>query len=290
MLTWMPYWRPSSTARSICFSGSSRTSDQSSRLPQFQYAQRQAGEVEAPLRHRGEVGLLEGGAVVGVSRPAEAALEVEASPAGNPARGGLVVRGQRRARGHPGGDAEDGQVLDELPSLHRASLHRAASAGAAGPQTTPRGPGGATSRRSSPEVRAALYSRRHSLGRRRLVPRFILSPTLAAAALAAAAVAGPQASPPPPTAEARQKLAAELDAYLWKHVLAPRFPRCVDKEHGGFHIELRARLVARSRTARGSSSTRRGSSGRRRPSPGSARRRATSTCPTSATACATSPT
>jgi len=31
-------------------------------------------------------------------------------------------------------------------------------------------------------------------------------------------------------------LAAELDAYLWKHVLAPRFPRCVDKEHGGFHV------------------------------------------------------
>ncbi|HSD67782.1 MAG TPA: AGE family epimerase/isomerase [Vicinamibacteria bacterium] len=27
-----------------------------------------------------------------------------------------------------------------------------------------------------------------------------------------------------------------MDAYLWKHVLKPRFPRCVDEEHGGFHM------------------------------------------------------
>jgi mannobiose 2-epimerase len=35
--------------------------------------------------------------------------------------------------------------------------------------------------------------------------------------------------------EARRQLADELDAYLWKHVLRPRFPQCIDKEHGGFH-------------------------------------------------------
>jgi mannobiose 2-epimerase len=35
--------------------------------------------------------------------------------------------------------------------------------------------------------------------------------------------------------EAQRQLADELDACLWKHVLKPRFPRCVDKEHGGFH-------------------------------------------------------
>jgi cellobiose epimerase len=64
-----------------------------------------------------------------------------------------------------------------------------------------------------------------------------LAPWLALAALAATpvAVADPQASPPP-AGEARQKLADEMDAYLWKHVLKPRFPLCVDKEHGGFHM------------------------------------------------------
>ena len=67
------------------------------------------------------------------------------------------------------------------------------------------------------------------------MPRSSLLPTLAAAALASAAFAGPPASAPPPTAEARQKVAGELDAYLWKHVLLPRFPACVDEEHGGFH-------------------------------------------------------
>ena len=38
MLTWMPYCLPSSTALSMCRSGSSRMSDQSSRLPHTQYA------------------------------------------------------------------------------------------------------------------------------------------------------------------------------------------------------------------------------------------------------------
>ncbi len=60
--------------------------------------------------------------------------------------------------------------------------------------------------------------------------------TLAAATAASLAWGGPPSLPPPPAAEARRALAAELDAYLWKHVLAPRFPRCVDREHGGFHV------------------------------------------------------
>jgi mannobiose 2-epimerase len=68
------------------------------------------------------------------------------------------------------------------------------------------------------------------------VPRFLLSPTLAATALASAAFAASQAASPPPTAQTRQEIAAELDAYLWTHVLAPRFPRCVDEKHGGFHV------------------------------------------------------
>jgi mannobiose 2-epimerase len=54
--------------------------------------------------------------------------------------------------------------------------------------------------------------------------------------MAAVVTATASAQPPaPPTAATRQTLAAQLDAYLWQHVLAPRFPRCVDKEHGGFH-------------------------------------------------------
>jgi mannobiose 2-epimerase len=45
----------------------------------------------------------------------------------------------------------------------------------------------------------------------------------------------PPASPAPfPLTECRQ-LADELDAYLWEHVLRPRFPRCIDRELGGFH-------------------------------------------------------
>ena len=191
----------------------------------------QAREVEAPLRHRREVGLLEGGAVVRVAGPAEAALEVEAAPAGNPARGGLVVRGQRRARGDAGGDAEDGQVLDELPSSSSA-LPPQRRASSAGPQTTPRAAGG---KPVGGPRHAGLYSR-HSPERRCPcldLPSPWPSP---AATLASAALAGPQASSPPPTAQARRKVADELDAYLWKHVLKPRFPRCVDKEHGGFHV------------------------------------------------------
>jgi len=65
------------------------------------------------------------------------------------------------------------------------------------------------------------------------MPRLPLPLTLVS--LLAAAAISPAQPPAAPTAEARQKLAADMDAYLWKHVLAPRFPRCVDTEHGGFH-------------------------------------------------------
>jgi mannobiose 2-epimerase len=46
--------------------------------------------------------------------------------------------------------------------------------------------------------------------------------------------ATPGRDAPAPTPAARQALAAEFDAYLRTHVLDPRFPRCVDTEHGGF--------------------------------------------------------
>ena len=68
------------------------------------------------------------------------------------------------------------------------------------------------------------------------MPRPSLCLTLAAVAAASLAWGEPPSPPAPATAETRRTLAAELDAYLWKHVLAPRFPRCVDKEHGGFHV------------------------------------------------------
>jgi cellobiose epimerase len=67
------------------------------------------------------------------------------------------------------------------------------------------------------------------------VARFPLRVALAAASLASAAPAVSQGSSPPSAARPRAEVAAELDAYLWKHVLAPRFPACVDREHGGFH-------------------------------------------------------
>jgi len=65
------------------------------------------------------------------------------------------------------------------------------------------------------------------------MPRLLVSLALA---LLAAAPALAQAPAPPLAREARQAVAAELDAYLWTHVLKPRFPQCVDKEHGGFHV------------------------------------------------------
>ena len=66
--------------------------------------------------------------------------------------------------------------------------------------------------------------------------RFALRLALAALAIAPVAAAESQAPSAPPAGEARRMLADEMDAYLWKHVLKPRFPLCVDKEHGGFHM------------------------------------------------------
>jgi mannobiose 2-epimerase len=55
------------------------------------------------------------------------------------------------------------------------------------------------------------------------------------AALPAVAASPPPPASAPPAAEGRRVLADELDAYLWTNVLRPRFPRCVDRDHGGFH-------------------------------------------------------
>jgi len=67
------------------------------------------------------------------------------------------------------------------------------------------------------------------------VPRLARYLTLAALACLVDTLGAQPAASPPAAAPARKALATELDAYLWKHVLSPRFPRCVDKEHGGFH-------------------------------------------------------
>ena len=42
------------------------------------------------------------------------------------------------------------------------------------------------------------------------------------------------AAPATPVSGEKQALADEID-FLWKHVLGPRFPACVEKEKGGFH-------------------------------------------------------
>jgi mannobiose 2-epimerase len=60
---------------------------------------------------------------------------------------------------------------------------------------------------------------------------------LSLAASVAASPASATSPPAPPAAEERAKLADELDAFLWTHVLRPRFPACVDREHGGFHTD-----------------------------------------------------
>jgi mannobiose 2-epimerase len=69
------------------------------------------------------------------------------------------------------------------------------------------------------------------MGRTRLLScaGVLLSTTLAGAAGAA-----------PPVTEADRALADEMDAYLVRHVLAPRFPACIDREHGGFHANFAA--------------------------------------------------
>jgi len=46
---------------------------------------------------------------------------------------------------------------------------------------------------------------------------------------------GAGAAPPRPSLDEKRVLADEMDAYLSKHVLNPRFPACVEKEKGGFH-------------------------------------------------------
>jgi mannobiose 2-epimerase len=59
---------------------------------------------------------------------------------------------------------------------------------------------------------------------------------LALAALVGRAQAQPAAAARPAAADLA--LAGELDAYLLKHVLQPRFPACVDRERGGFHANF----------------------------------------------------
>ncbi|HVO11381.1 MAG TPA: AGE family epimerase/isomerase [Vicinamibacteria bacterium] len=62
-----------------------------------------------------------------------------------------------------------------------------------------------------------------------------MAPSLQAAALAAVLAVALAASP---SSAADRALADGMDAYLVRHVLAPRFPACVDREHGGFHANF----------------------------------------------------
>lgn len=55
-----------------------------------------------------------------------------------------------------------------------------------------------------------------------------------------AALTPPAGTPSRPTAAEYRRLADELDAYLKRHVLAPRFPRSVDSRHGGFQVSYAA--------------------------------------------------
>jgi len=68
------------------------------------------------------------------------------------------------------------------------------------------------------------------------MPRLPFSLALALLVTGSGAGALAQAPAPPLTPEAREALAAELDAFLWTHVLKARFPLCVDRDHGGFHV------------------------------------------------------
>ncbi len=68
--------------------------------------------------------------------------------------------------------------------------------------------------------------------------RLVLAAITAALTLAPGSLAGEQAARPTPPAAADLALADELDAYLVRHVLAPRFPAAVDREHGGFHANF----------------------------------------------------
>ena len=69
-------------------------------------------------------------------------------------------------------------------------------------------------------------------------PAILLSLLLAAAAPAA------------PSAADYSREAQALEAYLWRHVLEPRFPRCVDRERGGFHATYSRDWTARPDTDR----------------------------------------
>lgn len=68
-------------------------------------------------------------------------------------------------------------------------------------------------------------------------PRIVI--LLAGAGLAAnagwAAPGSAAAQPSALTPADYRREAAAMEAYLWRHVLEPRFPRCVDRERGGFH-------------------------------------------------------
>jgi mannobiose 2-epimerase len=55
---------------------------------------------------------------------------------------------------------------------------------------------------------------------------------------AAAAPTAPAGTPGPGGPPAAAALAEEMDAYLVRHVLAPRYPASVDTEHGGFHANF----------------------------------------------------
>ncbi len=57
-----------------------------------------------------------------------------------------------------------------------------------------------------------------------------LLPALAVPSAASDVALGPPAG--------RRALADELDAYLVRHVLGPRYPAAVDREHGGFHAHF----------------------------------------------------
>ena len=60
------------------------------------------------------------------------------------------------------------------------------------------------------------------------------TPRVRGTVLAATALLCPLAEAAP-TARDYGRETAALEAYLWRHVLEPRFPRCLDKERGGFH-------------------------------------------------------
>jgi len=71
-----------------------------------------------------------------------------------------------------------------------------------------------------------------------VLSRSLASFSFSAGTLLLSAVPNDVAAQAPRPAAADTALADELDAYLVRHVLAPRFPACVDREHGGFHANF----------------------------------------------------